>query len=61
MTPLHIHFIWNNTPHIVEIDDYDYSVSIVWRKSNGHFVPLDELEPELEETVDRICWHCQPE
>ena len=61
MTPLHIHFIWNSIPHIVEIDDFDYSISIVWRKTNGHYTPLDDLEPDLEDVIDRLCQHYNPE
>jgi len=47
--------------HIIEIDDFDYSVSCVYRKTNGCYTYFDDINADFEDILDTLCERLRPE
>ena len=54
MHSLRFHLTYNSIDHIVEVDEYDNSIICVYRRENGHYIILDDIEEALEEKLDKL-------
>ena len=61
MTPIKIKLTYNGVDYIIEIDDFDYSVSCVYRKTNGCYTYFDDINADFEDILDTLCERLRPE